>query len=282
MENMINAINNHLNNLKITGYAENSLKAYEIHLRYYFSYIKQFNLDYLNIKGPDMIQFRKYMTKYMPATINGRLSAIRGFYDYLIDIGETENNPVRSNLFIRSHRVKPRPLTVENQTILKNFLGQKFTHINLAFYLMLETGIRLAELLVLKKEHFITINDVVYLEILVSKGFKSRIVPIFNQDLLRRLNDYFDTIFDGNVFPLTPRAYQYHALEFQKLTGIEFNIHTCRHTFATNKAREGVPVAIIQKLLGHKNIQTTMYYIDIADDVILNIKGDEHGNYKEF
>ena len=42
--------------------------------------------------------------------------------------------------------------------------------------------------------------------------------------------------------------------------------HSGRRTFATNIASKGVGIKVLQKLLGHKNIQTTSVYIFASDD----------------
>jgi len=39
-------------------------------------------------------------------------------------------------------------------------------------------------------------------------------------------------------------------------------VHDFRHTFAANLAMANVPLGIIQKLLGHTNIQQTVVYQD--------------------
>ncbi|MEM6286598.1 MAG: tyrosine-type recombinase/integrase [Bacteroidota bacterium] len=41
--------------------------------------------------------------------------------------------------------------------------------------------------------------------------------------------------------------------------------HTCRHTFASHALQRGVPVAHLQRALGHRNIQTTMIYAHSND-----------------
>lgn len=36
--------------------------------------------------------------------------------------------------------------------------------------------------------------------------------------------------------------------------------HTCRHTFCTNMANKGMPVKVLQYIMGHKNVMMTMNY----------------------
>jgi hypothetical protein len=40
--------------------------------------------------------------------------------------------------------------------------------------------------------------------------------------------------------------------------------HALRHTFATRLAEEGVPLQIIQKLLGHTTLKMTMRYVHVS------------------
>jgi site-specific recombinase XerD len=37
--------------------------------------------------------------------------------------------------------------------------------------------------------------------------------------------------------------------------------HTLRHTFATHLTLRGVPIIIVQQLLGHADLKTTMRYL---------------------
>lgn len=43
-------------------------------------------------------------------------------------------------------------------------------------------------------------------------------------------------------------------------------MHTARHTFAVQSLMRGLPVAVLQKVLGHARIQTTMLYAKIVED----------------
>ena len=50
----------------------------------------------------------------------------------------------------------------------------------------------------------------------------------------------------------------------------EFCIHCLRHTTATRLLQRGVALAIVQKFLGHKSIETTLKYTHIVDEDLAN------------
>lgn len=57
------------------------------------------------------------------------------------------------------------------------------------------------------------------------------------------------------------------------LKQIPVSCHKLRHTCATNWLKEGFSLPDIQRLLGHKNINTTMVYLDVSmDDLKVKIK----------
>ena len=64
-----------------------------------------------------------------------------------------------------------------------------------------------------------------------------------------------------------------HLQEIIKLVGIDKKIgyHTGRHTFATLKLQKGTDLATISKLLGHKDIGSTMVYLKMNDNKLLDI-----------
>lgn len=45
-------------------------------------------------------------------------------------------------------------------------------------------------------------------------------------------------------------------------------IHSLRHSFATRLINEGVSLAVVRKLLGHKNMQTTLRYAEVSDGTV--------------
>lgn len=79
----------------------------------------------------------------------------------------------------------------------------------------------------------------------------------------------------------TVRRHHIHPASIQKAfktavveTGITkpASIHTLRHSFATHLLENGYDIRIIQELLGHRNLQTTMIYTHVASKNILGVR----------
>ena len=58
---------------------------------------------------------------------------------------------------------------------------------------------------------------------------------------------------------------QFHLIRkyINPFLGHNFRIHNFRHSRSVQLLREGVPLAVISKTLGHKRLETTMIYLDI-------------------
>lgn len=53
--------------------------------------------------------------------------------------------------------------------------------------------------------------------------------------------------------------------ELAGLTGKKVTPHTMRHTLGTH-ASKTVPIQVVQKMLGHSKIDTTMIYVETSQD----------------
>lgn len=68
--------------------------------------------------------------------------------------------------------------------------------------------------------------------------------------------------------PAKNSSYDTHLYKLCAEAGIKpFSMHTLRHTFATRAIERGVPPKVLQQLLGHASIKTTMdTYVHVSDD----------------
>jgi integrase len=102
-----------------------------------------------------------------------------------------------------------------------------------------------------------------------TKSRKQRFIPM-NKETLKLINEqaicnkhYSKYLFSKESgFPFNP---DYISKEFKKAvraTGMndEIHFHTLRHSFASNLANKGVPIVVIQELLGHSSIIMTQRY----------------------
>ena len=70
------------------------------------------------------------------------------------------------------------------------------------------------------------------------------------------------------------RPFESHGLE-RELREVRYKVglrpigwHTLRHSFASHLAMRGVPLHVVQALLGHSSITTTMRYAHVAPTIL--------------
>ena len=271
---MYKSINLFLESLKTSEYVDNTIVSYELHLRNLYSYCKQLKIDYKKITVKQMLEYKIIISKsYAFSSVNAKISVIKSFYNFLIDIEEVTFNPIRDSMYIRKDRKNPRPLSQDYQDLFYNYIDTKEKHIELGFKLLFDTGIRISELVKLEKSDIKVIDNRVYLLIRHTKNKRDRLVPVFSQDLIDDLFKYLEGNFSQSIFLVTKRAFQLHAENFAKKFDIDFSVHMTRHTFATRKLNEDMRLDILQKILGHADIKTTMYYAVTEESEILKLGG---------
>jgi integrase/recombinase XerD len=196
-----------------------------------------------------------------------------GWKPFLHHISKGTSKP-RRTITLRTAKKLPRILTVtEVQAILDacDHLRDRFL-----FALLWDSGVRIGEALGLRHEDIaaaerqVTICSRVNDNGARAKSRRSRTIPV-SVELIRLWADYLageylDTDSDYvfvNLFA-EPRghAMSYPAvydlvLRLRARTGIDFDPHWCRHSMATRLLRDGVPIEVVSKLLGHSSITTT-------------------------
>ena len=143
----------------------------------------------------------------------------------------------------------------------------------LLFMLLLETGMRVGEVLALRWEDINFTKREIHVSQTKLKDKQefndpktkagNRYIPIISDKLLARLKEYRKK---GSLIKMQGYIFEDSsggAMEYRrivaywhnicKLTGIEKNIHTFRHTFATYLLEKQVPVAEVSRILGHSS-----------------------------
>ncbi|MEX2304226.1 MAG: tyrosine-type recombinase/integrase [Bryobacterales bacterium] len=158
----------------------------------------------------------------------------------------------------------------EVQAVIKwNPKRREYKRLQVLLLLILDCGLRLNEALMLERSAVDW--DMGGLKV-YGKGRKERIVPI-SQPMKRRLWQWLKTHEDAYVFPNRTggplsQTYVHHAMaRTRDLIGIptatRFYAHGLRHSFATAYLRAGGNVVVLQRILGHADLQTTMRYVHL-------------------
>ncbi len=132
-----------------------------------------------------------------------------------------------------------------------------------------ETGLRVGELI------WVEAADVDFTERTIrvreGKGGKDRLV-LFTENLSQQLRLHLDgrtrgALFESNrAAPFTPRRIQQIVKAIARQAGVAKKIHphTYRHSMATFLRNQGVPLDVVQLLLGHENPRTTQLYAKLS------------------
>jgi len=115
----------------------------------------------------------------------------------------------------------------------------------------------------------------------LSKGKKDR-QTILSKRAIEDLKKFLETRKDDNQYlftgaqnksHLSTRSAQKIVLQAAKLAGIKKDIscHGLRHSFATHLLEKGVDIRYIQKLLGHKRLETTQIYTQVSTQKLKEI-----------
>ncbi len=104
------------------------------------------------------------------------------------------------------------------------------------------------------------------------KGNRERHVPLdidLHETLSARRKSEGYVFLDGNGQPFTHKKVSAALAEVCHRAGLrKIGWHTLRHTFATHLSMNGTPLNIVQALLGHSSITTTMRYAHVAPSAL--------------
>lgn len=248
----------------------NTFRSYELWVRRFLTSFG--HLAMIEI-GPHHVEQWKQdlFTNLSPSTVNVALRSVRAMF------GKAKRQRViRENPFalvdladVPRRSFPPYWTTEQYLKFMETIETQRQrAGFGLAFY----GGLRARECVTLRWEdvsedqlHIVSRDDA------RTKGDRSRKIPLYaplkaELDALPNLGPYvlsseYNDISDERI--LSQKFLKYRR---RMPTLPEITFHGLRHSFATNLAMSGIPIPVLQKLLGHQNIETTMLYTHVQED----------------
>ena len=211
-------------------------------------------------------------------TINACLTALRFLFE--ITLGRAEL------LLQTSHVRTPRTLPVilsRDEVVRLLQAAPSFKH-RTALSVAYATGLRAGEVVTLKVDDIDSQRDVIRVQ--QGKGSKDRYVML-SPALLLLLRQWWQSARDAGKMPdhgwLFPGQSLYNHLSTRQLNrachvatevaGIDkpVSLHTLRHSFATHLLEQNTDIRVIQVLLGHKKLDTTALYSQVATRILRDV-----------
>jgi integrase len=190
------------------------------------------------------------------------------FFNLAIKYNYINKNPVSDVEKLKWQKKTPRFFSEEEAKLILENCGERLYPI---FCTFLYTGLRKSELITLEWTDIDFKNKVIRVQI---KDFwepkfgSARVIPMNSKlyevlsHLERKCRWVFCTLSGQQV-----RHLRRDLLHICERLGIKnVTLHTFRHTFASHLIMAGVDLPTVQKLMGHKDIKTTMIYSHLAPE----------------
>jgi len=253
--------------LKLRGFSEKTIDTYLFHNRLFLDFAKKTPQQVSEADIKSYLAFLISDKKASPSTVSLAKSALKFFFDEVL-----QKNIVN----IKTPKIpKKLPVVLTKQEVKRLIDNASTKKSRLMLMLLYSSGLRVSELLSLKKQDFELEKNSLWVR--SGKGNKDRLV-ILSSKLVEELKNYLENV-DGLVFPgkndkILPRTVQKIVKLAAKKAGINKKVspHTLRHSFATHLLEKGTDLRMIQELLGHSNLQTTQIYTQVSDEQKRKIK----------
>ena len=220
-------------------------------------------------------------------TINRKISSLRSYFKLCKRESWINQDPSQK---IKLLAVKKRLPKFFSESSMKNLFSEvkfpnNFTGARdrLILELLYSTGIRVSELVDLKKSQFNLTSKTLTV---FGKGRKERIIPLLNNviESFKIYMKYRSTMKSNYLFLTVNSEKTYSKLIYRvvneylgKVTTIsKKSPHILRHTFATHLLNRGADINTIKELLGHKSLLSTQVYTHNSLEKIKRIYQKSH------
>ena len=227
--------------------------------------------------------------KISPNSINRKVSSLKAYFKFLVNIKEIKKSPLRNHTSLRTKSKVVNPL---NETEMKGVFElfktseKELTRDSMIIDILYSTGLRRAELINLKKSDIYFDDQVIKV---LGKRNKERLVPML-PGLVKKLKLYSRN-FEEDSFLLQSKngnkispstIYRVVNKYLRSIsTKTKISPHVLRHTFATHILNNGADINSIKEILGHKSLASTQIYTKIKIPTIVNDYMKNHPRQKK-
>ena len=206
-------------------------------------------------------------------TLHSRMNAVKFYFEQVLK---------RERMFFEIPRPKKRlilPNVLAISQVEKLFTQLENLKHKTMIYLAYSAGLRVSEVVNLKIKDIHSERMVINIK--GAKGKKDRMVAL-SQGILHLLRKYYvayqpkDWLFEGQYAgePYSTRSLQqiFHRAKNAAKILQDVTFHSLRHSYATHLHEAGTDIKLIQELLGHNDLKTTLRYTHVSKRTLENIK----------
>lgn len=274
------------------GLSDNTVQAYSADLNQFRTFLTKEKLDLRAVEPKDVAVFVRLLEEQsIGARSRARkVSALRSFFDYLVDEQLIKNNPCA---YLASPKLPQNlPLILSEQEVVALLdaptLDKPSGYRDRAMLeVMYGCGLRVSELVGLN------VGDIDELGFVrcIGKGNKERIIPL-GRHATKATADYLNyargrlvtnhreraLFVNSRGGRLTRQGFWKILKGWAKVAGIkkEISPHMLRHSFATHLLRHGADLRSVQEMLGHVDLTTTQIYTHLDKGHLRDVYGKTH------
>jgi integrase/recombinase XerD len=265
------------------GVSPHTIDAYNRDILEFIRFCEEVSCDTPDRKIVELYMGRAHDKGKKVRSVVRAISALRGFFNFLLAEGKVTGNPLED---IEIPRYKPPiPEVLSEDEIVKLIQLPDGTKTSLRDRTMLEllyaTGLRVSELVKLKKSD---VNLEGGFLVASGKRSKERVVPLgtYSRDaiklFLEREKPKGVFLFPNKRAGMLTRQAVWKIIRKYAVVMERHHIspHTLRHTFATHLLEGGADLRAVQILLGHEDISTTQIYTHVDSKRLREVHRKHH------
>jgi len=276
------------------GLSPHTHEAYRRDLAGFLAFLELYKIGTVrSVKRDDILSYLGFLKdrKLSPTSMARALSALRGFFRFLLVEGRVKSDPLLHIDSPKGWLRLPKVLTMEEVERLLVFpKGQDPLGLrdDAMLELLYACGLRVSELVSLPVD---ALNLQMGCLIASGKGEKERIIPMSDPALVKTKN-YLSfgrpQLLKGRKSSalflsqqggaMTRQSFFIRLRSYAKRAGIQkpLSPHMLRHSFASHLLERGADLRAVQMMLGHSDISTTQIYTHVTRDRLKKLHQKHH------